>query len=309
MALYDRDYMKSPRSSSHSGGFFDPRAGATPVAQFLLAAHVLAYVAIRYTQPAVRQAGPVLDALVFDPWRTHQVWRWVTHAFAHGPDLLAFAVPVLTWAWLGPLAERRLGSRTLLVSFGLAEVVSALTAYLLRDQLVTQGPIAASSAGITAVLFALALRHGNTTLSIGPLGSVPLAQPIAFYLVFLVLLPLASGQLAGSVLNVIGDQGRPLAIQPAAGLVAIGVTLLVGWSAPWINAMMRRMRRMHQPARSSSRTIFSTIDSTMPSATQLTFDQQVDQALAKIARYGEASLNATERALLQEAARRYRKEP
>lgn len=156
MGIHDRDYIRE----NQPGGLRGPRsvAGRLLVANIALA--VLGWLI------ANRGADPILllwgNFNVAEGIARFQIWRFASYSFLHA-DLLHLLFNMMMLWFCGPLLERELGGRRLLVFWFLCAAAGALAMTLLAvvPGLLPAGartPMVGASAAIYGMLAALAAR-------------------------------------------------------------------------------------------------------------------------------------------------------
>ena len=321
MGLHDREYY---RESADGGGSW---LGSRTICQTLILVTAVVFVAQLLT---VGQKGfsPVEQWLQFRVdavFLWGQIWRLVTYAFVHSVGSLQHIVfNMLGLFFFGPDIEAIYGRREFLRFYLSAAVCGALchTALLLAPGGALQVPMIGASAAVMGVLMLSARHFPRRQVFVMGILPVEIRWLVAAYVVF-DLLPVLS-QLSGR-----GNGGSDVAHAAHLGGLLYGF-LFHRFDLPYrlwskVDALLARVGfgggklrpgrtvsssrrradvRLHQPDPEPSPPV-TDLDSTSPDPP--TFQEQVDQILAKIFEQGEASLTTSERRVLEEASERYKK--
>ncbi|MFM8288146.1 MAG: rhomboid family intramembrane serine protease [Planctomycetaceae bacterium] len=322
MGLHDREYYRE--SADGVGGWL----GSRTICQTLILVTAAVFVAQLLTSPS-RGPSPVQEWLQFrvdSVFFRGQIWRLLTYAFVHDVTVLQHIVfNMLGLFFFGPDIEAIYGRREFLRFYLVAAVCGALchTGLVLWLGGALRVPMLGASAAVMGVMMLGARHFPRRQVYVMGVIPVEIRWLVAAYVIF-DLFPVLS-QLAGG-------GGRESQVAHAAHLGGLLYGFLfhrfdlpfrvwakvdawlarLGWpgGAPQrggrkLSSTRRRTDvRLHQPEPETSYPI-TDLETSDPEP--VTFQEQVDQVLAKIFEQGEASLTTSERRLLEEASERYKK--
>ena len=323
MGVYDRDYY---RNDPPGGGVL---GGVAPVCKWLIAINVAVFVLQLLTDNShaghhnfqydeeIREWVPQID----DPRMAHrgatdwlmlspsavvqrfEIWRLLTYAFCHSRDNFLHIVGNMFFLWIcGSQVEPIYGQREFLRFYLTAAILSGLG--FLIFELVTGGdsPSVGASGAVMAVAMLCAIYYPTMKIQLMLVLPIEMRWLVVFYVVADTFLTLR--QLGGSApLDQVAHSAH------LAGLLYGYLyrrfdlrysRLLAGWNWP----RMRRMARSLTKRKPESVRLYSPPDESAPT-TDLKL--RVDEILAKISAQGESSLTESEREILKEASRRFKK--
>ncbi|RPI88817.1 MAG: rhomboid family intramembrane serine protease [Planctomycetaceae bacterium] len=308
MGLYDRDYYrKEPRTSASWGG------DGTVCRKIVL---VTAAIFILQVLTLGRRAvfSPVADWLLFDVescFQHGQLWRLVSYAFVHSEDDLWHIVGNMLCLWFfGPDIESIYGSWEFLRFYLTAAAIAALCQVGLSLALNEDAKLIGASGAVMAVMMLFAINFPRRKVYVMGVIPVEIRWLIALYVAFDAY-PVWQ-RLAG-----FGGGGN---VAHAAHLGGLLYGLLywkfdlrhnlwgrLGSLFSWTG--LKRSIRQQRTVRSGNIRPYRPEEYDEPplADSPSEFNARVDTVLAKISREGESSLTVTERELLAEAARRYKR--
>jgi membrane associated rhomboid family serine protease len=309
MGIYDREYYRR-----EGPGFLTSIALRGQVCKWLVIANIVVFVLQLITRRRVVDEwghvlwayGPVTDALVLNTQQVlqGQVWRLLTYAFLHSPDIWQHIVfnMLFLW-WFGADVEDLYGPREFLAFY----LGSALAGGLLFQaaQMVQGEPglCLGASGAVTAVMVLCALHFPNRIILL--FFFLPL--PIWVFVVF---------QVAQDAFYFLGGHKTGVAVAVHLGGAAFAfVYYKMQWRLTGLMPSLRtwkvrgarpRLRVYHaaeeetpQPAHVAAPPLATDIDEQL--------EAKVDAVLEKVARFGQASLSDTERQILLRASEVYKK--
>jgi membrane associated rhomboid family serine protease len=298
MSLYDRDYYREDSSRQTM------LSGMAPTCKLLIAINVCVF--ILQMLPGSR----VTSWLMLSPEdvvERFQIWRLLTSAFCHDPNgLWHLLFNMLALWWFGSPLESIYGPREFLKFYLTAAILSA-TGYLGVELLLHRiyghppAPEVGASGAIMAVLMLCALYYPTMKVYIMFVIPVELRWLVAIYVVFdlhPLLLRLGGSEAVDRVAHATHLAGLLYGYLYMKFDLRFS-RLFADWDWPSV------MRKVRASSRQRKVKLY-----TPPRETPGTDDlkRRVDEILAKISARGEASLTDSEREILKEASRRYKKD-
>jgi membrane associated rhomboid family serine protease len=311
MGLYDREYYRDERSLSDYWA-----VGGSVCRQIVLVTGVL-YLLQALSASRDLVESPVtawLEFTIREALGKLQVWRLVTYAFVHDENSLWHVVGNMLMLWFfGPDVEKIYGSREFLRFYLTAAVFAVL--FQAGVELVSQLPdfrVVGASGAVLAVMVLYALHFPRRRVYV--FGILPIeVRWLAVVCLAYNLFPL---------LNALSTQRQVDMVAYGAHLggMAFGWLFhyfeLQGRLWGWLDRLLDRQAwgrqkrqtetlrsgklKVHQPEETSFRPDFDT-------ESEEEFKERVDDILRKISAQGEASLTKRERAVLTEAAQRFKR--
>jgi membrane associated rhomboid family serine protease len=298
MGVYDRDYY---RQDSPGGGVL---GGVAPVCKVLIAINVAVFVLQTMTMRS--QAFDVTLWLELWPERVvshFELWRLITYAFCHSPENIWHLAGNMFFLWIcGTQVEPIYGPREFL-RFYLTAAALAGIGFLAFDLVFGRGsPMLGASGAVMGVAMLCAMYY--PTMKILVMFVIPVE--LRWLVGIGVVLDLYS------TLTEIGGRSPLDNVAHTAHLAGLLYgflykkldlrysRLLADWSWPGLKRMVRTATK-RKPEHVK---LYEPPQETVPSAD---LNRRVDEILAKISAHGESSLTESERDLLKEASRRYKK--
>lgn len=303
MGVYDRDYY---RQDPPGGGVL---GGVAPTCKWLIAVNIVVY--LLQVVSLTQEGGGVtawLELSAPEVLGRFEIWRLVTSAFCHSPDDLWHLIFNMLGLWIfGNQVESIYGSREFLRFYLTAAVLSAIG--FLGIELVTSRfavhrvphELGASGA-VMGVMMLCAMYYPSMKILVMFVIPVELRWLVVMYVIY-DLYPIVRGLGGAHVMDNVAHSAH------LAGLVYGFLykrfdlrysRLLSGWNLPGLKRMVRTATRR----RPENVRIY---EPPQPAAPTADLSRRVDEILAKISAHGEASLTDTEREILKEASRRYKK--
>ena len=306
MGVYDRDYYRNDPSGGRLMG------GVAPVCKWLIAINAAVFVLQLMTDdPQTGQGGVTawfeLSAdRVINHW---EIWRFVTAAFCHDTGDFKHIIFNMLGLWIfGSQVESIYGEREFTRFYLAAALISSLVFLgfeLVVNQFSLRGipdEIGASGA-VMAVMMLCALYFPTLKMLIMFVVPIELRWLVAIFVVY-DLWPVLSELRGGMNLDGVAHAAH-------LGGLLYGYLykrfdlrfsrLLSGWSWP----KMKRMVRTATTRRPENVRLYSPPQETVPTSD---LKLRVDEILAKISAQGESSLTDSEREVLKEASRRFKKQ-
>src|SRR5262249_23949022 len=162
MGIYDREYYRKDGPS-----FLGSIASHGMVCKWLIAINVAAYVMQLLTAQSPQGGGPFTLALFMDAEAVlhGEVWRLITCAFLHSPDVMHILFNMLFLWWFGTDVEDIYGSREFLAFYLTAVLVSSLAFVATYAVGIDKSPYALGASGaVTAVLVVCACHYPTRTI-------------------------------------------------------------------------------------------------------------------------------------------------
>ncbi len=298
MGVYDRDYY---RQDSPGGGVL---GGVAPVCKMLIAINVAVFILQIMT---IRSR--TFDAtlwLELSPERVvshFELWRLMTYAFCHSPENIWHLAGNMFFLWIcGTQVEPIYGPREFLRFYLTAAVLAGIGFLAFGLVFGGGGPMVGASGGVMGVAMLCAMYY--PTMKILVMFVIPVE--LRWLVGIGVVLDLYS------TLTEIGG-GSPLDnVAHTAHLAGLLYgylykkfdlrysRLLADWSWPGLKRMVRTATKR----RPEHVKLYEPPQEKVPSAD---LNRRVDEILAKISAEGESSLTESERDILKEASRRYKK--
>lgn len=308
MGLYDRDYYRrEPRTSS-------AWAGDGTVCRKIVLFTAAIFVLQILTLGRRGLMSPVAQWLSFDVescFLQGQIWRLVTYAFVHSEGDLWHIAGNMICLWLfGPDIESIYGSWEFLRLYLTAAVAAALCQVALAMVLNENTRMIGASGAVMAVMMLYAIHYPRRKVYIMGVIPIEIRWLVGLYVAYDAY-PVWQ-QLIGN-----GARGNVAHAAHLGGLL-YGYLFwkfdlrrnlwgrlsgLFSWSG------LNRRVRQHETIRTGKLRPYrpdESDDFPAPNDSR-DFNARVDDVLAKISREGEASLTHSERELLAEAARRYKR--
>jgi membrane associated rhomboid family serine protease len=311
MGLYDREYYRDDKSFSDYWA-----VGGSVCRQIVLVTAVI-YLLQALSASRDMVAGPVttwLDFTIREALGKLQVWRLVTYAFVHDENSLWHVVGNMLMLWFfGPAVEEFYGSREFL-RFYLTSAVFAVVVqagvFLASQQ--TDSSVVGASGAVLAVMMLYAMHFPRRRVYV--FGILPIeVRWLVLVCVAYNLLPLLIS----------------LPRTPGEGQVAYGAHLgglAFGWLFHhfelqgrlwgWFDRLLDRrawgrQKRQNETLRSGNLKVHRPEETgfqpDFDTESEEEFKERVDDILRKISAQGEASLTKRERAVLTEAAQRFKR--
>ncbi|MFN9374752.1 MAG: rhomboid family intramembrane serine protease [Planctomycetaceae bacterium] len=311
MGLYDREYYRDEKSFSDYWA-----VGGSVCRQIVLVTGII-YVLQALSASRDLTQSPVtawLEFTIREAFDRFQVWRLVTYAFVHDENSLWHVVGNMLMLWFfGPDVEGIYGSREFLRFYLSAAVFSV--AVQAGVTLVSQQPdlpVVGASGAVLAVMMLYAMhfpRRRVYVFGILPLEVRWLAVVCLVYNLFPVLNSLVAQKQVGAV-----------AYGAHLGGMAFGWLYhhfeLQGRLWGWFDRLLDRQawgrrRRQNKTLRSGNLKVHQPEEAThqpdFDTESEEEFKERVDDILRKISAQGESSLTKRERAVLTEAAQRFKR--
>lgn len=299
MGVYDRDYY---RNDPPGGGLL---GGVAPICKWLIAINVAVFVLQLMTDDPLTGRGGVTEWLMLSPsavLHRFEIWRLLTYAFCHASDITHIAGNMI-FLWIcGSQIEPIYGQREFLRFYLTAAILSGL-GYLCFE-LVTGGdsPSLGASGAVMAVSMLCAMYYPSMKILVMFVLPIELRWLVAIYVIYdtyPVLLALRGTNSFDHVAHSAHLSGLLYGYLYRRFDLRFS-RLLAGWSWP----KMKRMVRTATTGKPENVRIYSPPEEavTIPD-----LKLRVDEILAKISAQGEASLTDSEREILKEASRRFKK--
>jgi len=311
MGLYDREYYRDEKSFSDYWA-----VGGSVCRQIVLVTGVI-YVLQALSASRDLTESPVtawLDFTIREAFGKFQVWRLVTYAFVHDENSLWHVVGNMLMLWFfGPDVEGIYGSREFLRFYLSAAVFSvAVQAGVVLVSQQADIPVVGASGAVLAVMMLYAMhfpRRRVYVFGILPIEIRWLAVICLAYNLFPVVNSLLTQRQVGDV-----------AYGAHLGGMAFGWLYhhfdLRGRLWGWFDRLLDRQawgsqQRQNKSLRSGNLKVHRPEDTThqldFDTESEEDFKERVDDILRKISAQGEASLSKRERAVLTEAAQRFKR--
>jgi membrane associated rhomboid family serine protease len=298
MGVYDRDYY---RNDPPRGGML---GGVAPVCKWLIAINVAVFVLQLMTDDPGGRGG-VTDWLVLSPsgvMQRFEVWRLLTYAFCHAADIWHI-LGNMFFLWIcGSQVEPIYGPREFLRFYLTAAILSGLG--FLGFELLTgrDAPSLGASGAVMGVAMLCAMYYPTMKIIVMFVLPIELRWLVAIYVVY-------------DLYPVLRELGGARAFDHVAHAAHLSgllygylyrrfdlryTRLLAGWSWP----RMKRVVRTATSRKPENVRLYSPPQEAVPTPD---LKLRVDEILEKISAQGESSLTESERELLKEASRRYKK--
>ena len=300
MGVYDRDYY---RNDPPRGQFL---GGVAPICKWLIAINVAVFALQLLTDDPENGRRGISEWLLLSPSdvvQRFEVWRLLTYAFCHSTSDIWHILGNMFFLWLcGSQVEPIYGPREFLRFYLTAAILSGLG--YLGFELVTgrDSPSLGASGAVLAVAMLCAMYY--PTMKILVMFVIPLEMRwlVAIYVVYDTF----------PVLSALGGRHALDNVAHAAHLSGLVYGYLykrfdLRYSrlpASWNWPKLKRAVRTATIRKPENVRLY-----TPPQEAQPTPDLKlrVDEILAKISAQGESSLTDSERELLKEASRRFKK--
>ncbi|MBI2808880.1 MAG: rhomboid family intramembrane serine protease [Planctomycetes bacterium] len=302
MGIQDRDYYRNEGPSA-----FDSLLPSGLVCRWLIAINVIAWLLQVATQSNPGQASWFTDWFILDVNKVleGEVWRLLTFAFLHDPDLgsLHLIFNMLFLWWFGSDIEQLYGRREFLVIYLVSAVLGGI-AYTGWGVLQTAvRPCLGASGAVTTMLVLCALHF-----------------PRRIIYVFLVL-PMPIWLFA--VLNVARDafywfsqRDTGVAVVVHLAGAAFGLAYYK-WQGSftgmfhgmlwWQSARSRPRLKLYRPDPHKEEPVAVSANSAPSASVDEHLEAKLDAVLEKIARWGKGSLTQQDEEVLKQAAEMYKR--
>jgi membrane associated rhomboid family serine protease len=298
MGVYDRDYYRNdpPRGTI--------LGGVAPACKWLIAINIGVF-ALQLLTDDPRGHGGITDWLILSPSdvvQRFQAWRVLTYAFCHASDIWHI-VGNMFFLWIcGSQVEPIYGPREFLRFYLTAAVLSGLGFLSFELAAGRDSPSLGASGAVMGVAMLCALYYPTMKIYVMFVIAVEMRWLVAIYAIADTFL----------LLPQIGGRAPIDQVAHAAHLAGLlygylykrfdlrYVRLLAGWSWP----RMKRLVRTATTRRPENVRLYNPPQEGVPTPD---LKSRVDEILAKISSQGESSLTDSERELLKEASRRYKK--
>jgi membrane associated rhomboid family serine protease len=297
MGVYDRDYY---RNDPPSGGIL---GGVAPVCKWLIAINIVVFVLQILTLDS--PGGGVTKWLAYSTPRVlhGEVWRLLTYAFCHDVNSRTHLLFNMLGLWIfGAQVEPIYGPREFLRFYLTGAVVSSLGFLAVQLVVGRGGTMTGASGAVMAVTMLCALYYPSMKIMVMFVLPVELRWLVVMYVIY-DLYPLLMELGGAKFLDNVAHAAH-------LGGLAYGILykrfdlrysrLLAGWNWPrWRRLVKTSTRRKPENVR-----LYEPPEERAPMPD---LKLQVDEILAKISAHGEASLTESEREILKEASRRFKK--
>ena len=294
MGIHNREYM---RDDSGPGRKWD---GVTT----LLALNCVMFIVQILTHNPLADRAPVERWLALNPHDLFggQVWRLVTYQFLHDvKNILHIVFNMFILYWAGRRIEDRYGKREFLLFYFVAGVVAGICQIAFQLLLHKNQNTLGASGAITAVMLLFVMHH-------------PHEEMLLFGLIRMRAYVLLLITIAYDVFHVVQEfaGGRT---DDVAHIAHLGGTVFGylywrnGWELSRLISFRRRPQLRAYTEPTESRPIRPIPDAPRlrdPQPDPVDLEARVDAVLKKVFDHGESSLSSDERAVLQEASRRYK---
>ncbi len=305
MGVYDRDYYRNDPPGGRLMG------GAGSACKWLIAINIVVYMLQLVTDDSGIGRSGVTEWLVLSADRViahGEVWRLVTSAFCHAPDNLWHIILNMVLLWIcGSQVESIYGEREFLKFYLTAALISSVgflgIELILNKFVLFRIPHELGASGaVMGVMMLCALYYPTMKIVIMFVLPVELRWLVAMYVVY-DMYPL---------LREIGGVKAMDQVAHATHLSGLLYgylykrfdlrysRLLAGWS--WFK--VKRMVRTATTGRPENVRLYNPPQEELPISD---LKVRVDEILAKISAQGESSLTDSERELLKQASRLYKK--
>jgi rhomboid family protein len=296
MGVYDRDYYRT----APTGGLM---SGVAPVCKWLIAINVAVYI---LQLMAGDRPGGITDWLVLARGPIvgqFQVWRLLTYAFCHDPDTIWHILGNMWFLWIcGSQIEPIYGPREFLRFYLTSAVLSGLAFLIFELAVGRNAPLLGASGAVMAVTMVCAMYYPTMKIIVMFVLPIELRWLVTLYVIIGTYF--MTSQLGGR------DSLDQVAHATHLGGLLYGylykrfdlryARLLAGWSWP----QLRRLARTAARRKPDSVRIYEPPEERVPTPE---LSRRVDEILEKISAQGESSLTESEREVLKEASRRYKK--
>lgn len=303
MGVYDRDYY---RQDPPGGGVL---GGVAPTCKWLIAINVVVYILQIMTLTSA--GGGVtgwFELSAAEVIGRFEIWRLVTSAFCHSPDDPWHLVFNMLGLWIfGNMIESMYGSREFLRFYLTAALLSAI-GFLGVELVITQFAIhripneLGASGAVMGVMMLCALYYPTMKILVMFVIPIELRWLVAIFVIydlFPVLRALGGAQIMDNVAHAAHLAGLLYGFLYKKFDLRYS-RILAGWSWPGFHRAVRSATR-RKPDHVK---LYEPPQEAVPAAD---LSRRVDEILAKISAHGESSLTETERDILKEASRRYKK--
>ncbi|HBH52155.1 MAG TPA: hypothetical protein DDY91_09710 [Planctomycetaceae bacterium] len=311
MGLYDREYYRDQSSLS---GYWS--VNGSVCRQIVLVTGIV-YLLQVLSAPRGAAESPVTSWLEFtiaQGFGKFQIWRFLSYAFVHDESTLWHVVGNMLMLWFfGPDVEGIYGPREFL-RFYLSSAVFAVSIQALISVVAGQPdlPVQGASGAVLAVMMLYAMHYPRRRVYV--FGILPVEVR------WLVLFCVAYNLLPVLISLTSGGGNAPVAYAAHLGGLAFGWLYfryeLRGYLWGWFDRLLDRQawgrqKRQRETLRTGKLKVHHPEDSPPQSdfdeEPDDDFKERVDDILRKISAQGEASLTKRERAVLTEAAERFKR--
>lgn len=276
--------------------------GVAPACKWLIVTNVVVFVLQLFTLEL--PGGGVTGWLMLSPDRVTgnwEVWRILTYAFCHNPDdPLHLAFNMLGLWIFGNQVESLYGQREFLRFYLTAALISGVGFLAFQMSVNRPGVAVGASGAVMAVMMLCAMYYPSMKILIMFVIPIELRWLIVIYVVY-DMLPLLRELGGAHPLDQIAHSAH-------LGGLLYGFLykrfdlrysrLLAGWNWPGL-------KRLVLPARQPKNVrLYEPPEERVPTPD---LSRRVDEILAKISAQGESSLTPSEREILKEASRRFKK--
>jgi membrane associated rhomboid family serine protease len=300
MGIYDREYYRSD-----GPGFLGTFVRRGQVCKWLIVANAVAFVIQLATResPGASVDGWFTDLFILDPDRVvrGEVWRLITGGFLHSFGWQHIVFNMLFLWWMGSEVEDIYGPKEFLGFYFAAELVSSLAyvAFAFASSPIHHRALGASGA-VTAVMVLFAMHYPTRTV----LLFFFLPVPVILLVVFNVL---------QDTIGLFGGSKQPIAFAAHLGGAAFGflygkfqwrvTTWLPSFALPGL-----RLRRNQPKLRGYGGEPEPRPRPSVAKRVEVDehIEAELDDVLAKVARYGKSSLSEREQKILLRASEIYR---
>jgi membrane associated rhomboid family serine protease len=303
MGVYDRDYY---RQESPGRGVM---GGMAPVCKWLIAINVVVYL-LQLLTAGSRSGGVTawLDLSPEDVLRRFQFWRLLTAAFCHSPDDVWHLIFNMLGLWMfGNQVESIYGPREFLRFYLTAAFVSAI-GFLGIEMVVARLTVdhipheLGASGAVMGVMMLCAMYYPTMKILIMFVIPIELRWLVAIFVVYdlyPVLRELGGARIMDNVAHAAHLGGLLYGFLYKRFDLRF-TRLLADWSWPQLTRKVRTATK-HRPEH------VRLYEPPQEKAASADLNRRVDEILAKISAQGESSLTESEREVLKEASRRYKK--
>lgn len=301
MGLYDRDYYRNDPPGGRLWG------GVAPVCKYLIAINVAVFLLQVFTQEprSLRSTGvtawlELSPEQVVDDW---QLWRVVTYAFCHNTkDPMHILFNMLGLWWFGSQVEPIYGQREFLRFYLTAAFLSGVGFLLFQLATGYSGVAVGASGAVMAVLMLCAMYYPAMKVLVMFVLPIQLRWLVVLFVIYdmwPVVEALRGVAPADNVAHSAHLAGLLYGFLYKRFDLRYG-RLAAGWSWP----KLKRVVRSATTRKPDSVRLYQPEEEHAPTPE---LNRRVDEILAKISTQGESSLTETERDILKEASRRYKK--
>lgn len=300
MGIYDREYYRREGPS-----FLASLGDGGKVCIWLIAINAVLYILQLVTRTDDMGNGPVTDWLILDTSKVlhGQVWRLLTAAFLHDPNMLMhiFFNMLFLW-WFGHEVENIYGPKEFLAFYLVAAVIGNVCFVLWQLVTGAANPCLGASGAVSAVMVLFAMHYPHYRIYLFWFVPVPIWLFVAF----------AVGKDLYAFLN---DPNPMVAVAAHLGGAAFGFLYhrqqwrVLDWVPDFSGVRRSRARprlRVYRGEESSPEPLAASPAPAEPAVDEQ-LEAQLDAVLAKMNRSGKESLTEQEREILMRAAEVYKR--